>query len=230
MDIAPRRDLRQYLAQVPDPRGRKGRRHVFSAVLTAVVCGILQGCRGYDALGQWLHLQPVDFWHVLGFLREPPTASGLRKLLMRVDVDAFERALTNWVADLLAESAPVNELSPLSLDGKSLRGTLDRFDRATQLLTVIDQRTKCVLNQRRVPGETNEHKVALLVLQDLVLTGRVITADAAFCHKDVCQTIVDRGGHYLLPVKDNQPQLMAAISSEFAATDAAFSPLHTASA
>jgi hypothetical protein len=230
MDTAPRRDLRQYLAQVPDPRGRKGRRHVFSAVLTAVVCAILQGCRGYDALGQWLHHQPVDFLHVLGFLRKPPTASGLRKLLMRVDVDAFERMLTTWIEDLLAESAPRDELSQVALDGKSLRGTWDSLDRAVQLLTVIDQRTKCVINQRRVPGETNEHKTALLVLQDLVLTGRVITADAAFCHQDVCQTILDRGGHYLLPVKDNQPQLLAAIRSEFAANDAAFSPLHTASA
>ena len=45
----PRRDLREYLAQVPDPRGRKGRRHVFAATLTATVCAIFQNCRGYDA-------------------------------------------------------------------------------------------------------------------------------------------------------------------------------------
>jgi predicted transposase YbfD/YdcC len=66
------------------------------------------------------------------------------------------------------------------------------------------------------------------VLKGLVLTGRVVTADAAFCHQDVCQTIVDSGGHYVLPVKDNQPQLLAAIESEFAAANAAFSPLPTA--
>ena len=230
METAPRRDLRQYLAQVPDPRGRKGRRHVFSAILTAVVCGVLQGARGYEALGEWLAQQPLDFLHRIGFLRKPPTASGLRKLLMKLDVLAFERVLTNWIEDLLGDSATPEELSHLALDGKSLRGTWDRFDRAVQLLTVIDQRTKCVLVQRQVPGETNEHKTALSVLQDLVLTGRVITADAAFCHQDVCQTIVDGGGQYMLPVKDNQPQLLAAISSEFAAKDAAFSPLHTASA
>ena len=40
MLTAPLGDLREYLAQVPDPRGRKGRRHVFAATLTAVsVCG-----------------------------------------------------------------------------------------------------------------------------------------------------------------------------------------------
>ena len=227
MFTAPRRDLRDYLAQVPDPRGLQGRRHVFTATLTAVVCALLQNCRGFDSIGQWLREVPLDFCWTLGFHRRPPTASGLRKLLARIDVVAFEQALTDWITDILGESAAPEDLSETALDGKRLRGTWDRFQHAEQLLTVIDSRTRCVLHQRSV-GDTNEHKKALEVLKDLVLTGRVITADAAFCHPDVCQTIVDGGGHYVLPVKDNQPQLLAAIESEFAAANAAFSPLPTA--
>ena len=72
--------------------------------------------------------------------------------------------------------------------------------------------------------------MALAVLKELVLTGRVVTADAAFCHQDVCQTIVERGEHYVLPVKDNQPQLVAAISSEFTVQNAAFPPMPNANA
>jgi hypothetical protein len=193
-----------------------------------VVCAILQNCRGFDAIGQWLKEKPIDFCHTLGFLRNPPTASGLRKLLARLDVVAFEQALTNWITDVLGDQNATEELSQMSLDGKVLRGTWDRFQRAVQLLSVIDSRTKCVLHQRQVPSDTNEHKTSLEVLKDLVLTGRVVTADAAFCHQDVCQTIVAGGGHYVLPVKENQPQLLAAIESEFAAENAAFSPLRTA--
>jgi virginiamycin A acetyltransferase len=150
---SPRRDLREYLAQVPDPRGCKGRRHVFTAILTAVVCAILQNCRGYQAIGQWLHEKPVDFWHLLGFRRRPPTASGLRKVLSRIDVTAFEQALTHWITDVLGESAGSDELAATPLDGKSLRGTWDRFDRAVHLLTVIDQRTKCVLHHYDFIGD-----------------------------------------------------------------------------
>ena len=224
----PRRDLREYLTQVPDPRGCKGRRHVFTATLTAVVCAILQCCRGYDAIGQWLSEQPLDFLHALGFLRTPPTASGLRKLLSRIDVTALEGSLTCWINDLLAKETPPVDLAPVALDGKSPRGTWNRFDRTVlantvHLLNVVDQRTKCVIHQRLVPGDTNEHKASLEVLKDLVLTGRIITAAAAFFHPNACQTIVDGGGHYVLPVKDNQPQLVAAISSEFTAQDAVLS-------
>jgi hypothetical protein len=221
---APRRDLRQYLSQVPDPRGLQGRRHDLTATLTAVVCALLQNCRGFEAIGQWLREVPLDFCWSLGFTRRPPTASGLRKLLARLDVAAFEQALTRWIADVLEESALPDGLRETPIDGKALRGTWDHFGRAIQLLTVLDGRTKCVLHQRSI-GDTNEHKTALLVLKELVLKGRVITGDAAFCHADVCQTIVDGGGHSVLPVKDNQPQLRAAIESEFAAENAAFSPL-----
>ena len=108
-----RGDLREYLAQVPDPRGRKGRRHVFAATLTAVVCAMLQNCRGYDAPvfreeqgGQWLSKQPLDFLHALGFWRMPPTASGLRKLLSKIDVTVLEDALTRWITEVLPEETP----------------------------------------------------------------------------------------------------------------------------
>lgn len=222
MLTVPRRDLREYLAQVPDPRGRKGRRHVFAATLTAVVCAILQNCRGYVAIGQWQSEQPLDFLHALGFWRTPPSASGMRKWLLRIDVAALEAALTRWVHDLLPDNELPSDQSAIAIDGKSLRGTWNRLDRAVHPLNVIDQRTKAVLHQRCVPGDTNEHKVE--VLKDLVLTGLVVTADAAFSHQDLCQTIIDSGGHYVLPVKDNQRQLVAAISSELTAPNAAFSP------
>lgn len=228
MFAAPRRDLREYLAQVPDPRGRKGKRHVFTATLTAVVCAMLQGCRGYEAIAQWLAEQPLDFLWTLGFTRRPPTETGVRRLLSRLDVTAFEAALTRWITDVLESPAATGELAPTALDGKTLRGTWHRLEGAVHLLAVVDANTKCVLHQRRVPSDTNEHQTALEVLQNFVLTGRVITADAAFCHQDVCQTIIDSGGQYMLPVKDNQPNLLNAISLEFTAQDAVFSPLRPA--
>jgi len=38
--ISPAGDLRQHMAQVLDPRGREGKRHPLSAILTAVVCAV----------------------------------------------------------------------------------------------------------------------------------------------------------------------------------------------
>lgn len=47
-------NLRTRLALVPDPRGRKGRRRPLSAMLAAVVSGLLSGGAGFDELVEWL--------------------------------------------------------------------------------------------------------------------------------------------------------------------------------
>lgn len=217
------------LAQVPDPRGRKGRRFGLSAMRAAVVCGLLCGVRGYVPLVEWLHDLPVEFWHALGFTRRPPRKDAFRDLLQRLDPLVLERVLGEWIEHDLGLD-PLAELRGVSLDGKSLCGTLRPFVRAVHLLSAVDHRTGCVLRQCRVDAKTNEHKAALDVLKTLVLDGRVIVADAMFCQREVCTAVLEAEGDYLLPVKDNQPTLLRDIRHEFAAAEAAFSPLRPAAA
>lgn len=223
---SPARDLRQFLTQVPDPRGRKGKRHPLSAILTAVVCAVLSGANGYKPIAQWLHLQTVDFWHFLGFTRRPLKYGALRNLLMAVSPEAFESALSAWLREIHGGDPPPEALQGVSIDGKTLRGTRTLDQLALMLISAFDHQSACVLLQRAVPADTNEQKAALELLKELVLKGRVITADALHCQQETCQQIVDSGGHYVITAKDNQPTLVATISSEFAALDAAFSPLH----
>ena len=86
---------------------------------------------------------------------------------------------------------------------------------------MLDQATGCTLSQTRVDEQTNEAKTALELLRGLVLKGRVVTGDAMFCQREVCQQVLDQGGHYFFVVKDNQPALKEAIAAEFTAD---FSP------
>ena len=46
--------------------------------------------------------------------------------------------------------------------------------------------------------------------------GKVVTGDAMFCQKDVCQAVHDGDGDYLFAVKDNQPTLHFDIACMFA--------------
>jgi hypothetical protein len=216
--------LLTYLSQVPDPRGRKGRRHSLSALLTAVVCGILCGNRSYTAIVEWLHDFPADIWHWMGYTRRPPKLDCFRDLLMRLDPEVLEQALRTWIAEDLKLSTEVDQLTAASLDGKTLCGTLRPFSKAVHLLALVDHQTGCVLGQSRVDDKTNEHKAALPLLKSLVTEGQVIVADAMFCQRDVCQQIVDSGGDYLIAVKENQPGMLRDITLELTAHEAAFSP------
>ena len=230
MTPTPARNLLTYLSQVPDPRGLQGRRHSLAAMLAAIVCGILCGARGYTAIAQWLHHQPVTVRQLLGFLRLPPTEGAFRKLLKVLSVSSFEQAVAQWTKDALGLTVTDATLRAVAIDGKMLRGTVDELRPTIHLLAALDHQTGCVLSQCAVPEGTNEAKTALTLLRNLVLNGRIVTGDAAFCQRDVCQQTLDSGGQYLFPVKDNQPLLRNAIVSELTAQKAAFPPLRTASA
>jgi hypothetical protein len=227
LSSAPAGSLLDYLQQVPDPRGRQGRRHVFAAMLAAVICGVLCGARGYAPIAQWLHAQPVEVWHLLGFLRRPPKKGAFRKLLMRIAPQAFEDAVRRWVDAVMAQLPQGPQLQSIAIDGKTLCGTLQPHQRTVHLLAAFDHQTGYVLSQTPVDDKTNEAKTALELLKGLVLQGRLITGDAMFCQRDVCQVIIDSGGDYFLIVKDNQPTLRNDIAADF---QPAFSPLYRATA
>lgn len=225
MTAAPAGSLLAFLEQVPDPRGVHGRRFSLTAMLASTVCAVLCGARGYAAIAQWIRSQPREVWWLLGFYRRPPCANAFRDLLTALPGNSLEQALRAWMVEAL--DAPAAELEAVALDGKTLCSTMAEHGRSIELIALLDQRTGCVLSQMAVPLATNEHKASLELLKTLVLKGRVITADAAYCQRDVCRQIVDSGGHYLIVVKDNQPELHAACAAEFRA---GFSPLRAASA
>jgi hypothetical protein len=215
-------NLLELLAQIPDPRGRHGRRHALAAMLTAIVCAILTGARGYRTIAHWVRSQNATVWQWLGFQRKPPCANSFRNLLLALKPEVLEAVLRQWMAGVIP--LPASDAIPsVAMDGKTLCNTLAAHQRNVQLLSLLDQATGGVLSQQAVPPTTNEAKTALDLLKTIVLKGRLVTGDAAFCQRELCAQIVDSGGDYLFVVKDNQPELKAAVEAEFRP---GFSPRH----
>ena len=104
------------------------------------------------------------------------------------------------------------------------RGSRDGGTPGVHLVSAYAPDVKAVLAQLRVDAKTNEHKAALELLGVLPLEGKVITGDAMFTHRDVCSAVIDGGGDYVLPVKENQPTLSRDIAAAFAEPGAGLSP------
>ena len=203
MDAFTTGSLLSFLATVPDPRSRQGRQHPLSAILAAVCCALLCGAQSYAAIGQWVQDQEITFMHRLGFTRRPPKAGGIRKVLIALNVKAFEQALTRWAETVLWR--PIVEPSPpqaFALDGKSARGSFDGLQKAVHLLSLLAHESGLTLAPTIVPNggeeKTKEHKAALRWLKDLVLQGLFVTGDAMSCQRDFCQQVFDAKGDYLV--------------------------------
>ncbi len=59
----------------------------------------------------------------------------------------------------------------------------------------------------RTDDHEGELTVAPEVLDALPVQGRVVTSDALYCQRHLCQQILERGGEYLVIVKGNQQKL-----------------------
>jgi DDE_Tnp_1-associated/Transposase DDE domain len=219
--------LLEALARVPDPRSRQGRRHPLPAILSLAVLAMLTGCKGYEAIAQFGRDKGFALAHALGFTRgKAPCKSTLSVLFRALDVRAFEAALSGWVASRL----PPGQELVVSVDGKTARGSKDGAAPGQHLVAACCAHAQAVLAQVKVDGKTNEHKAALELLGVLPLPGRVVTGDAMFCQRDVCEKIAEGGGDYVFVVKDNQPSLAIDIRAGLAYDDqarrlaAAFSP------
>ena len=177
---------------------------------------MLNGCKSYQAIAQFGRDKGFALAHALGFRRgKTPTKATYSLLFRRLDVLAFEAALARWIASRLSDE----EMAVLALDGKTLRGSRDGEVPGQHLVSVYAVAAAAVVAQVRVDAKTNEHKAALQLLGIVPVKGRIVTGDAMFCQRDLCQEIFQEGGDYVFTVKDNQPSLAIDIRAGLAWED-----------
>lgn len=219
--MTPSISLADCFASITDPRSPLGKRHPLTAILTLITVATLCGARSLEAIAQFARDRRRGFAANLGFSHPiTPCKASLSNLLRRLDPQAFEAALSAWI---VAQRSP-NDAPEIALDGKTLRGSANGTIPGVHLLAAYAPQCGGVLAQLRVDAKTNEHKAALEMLGVLPLAGAVVTADAMFTHADVAQEILDGGGDYLLPLKDNQPTFLADAALAFETPEALSPP------
>jgi len=203
--------LMEALCAVPDPRSRLGLRHALPAVLALLSVAVMCGCRSVYAALQWGRDQGAGTVAKLGLAKHGvPTDGMMSNLLRRLDVGLFEAALARWAAAWPKEAGGPPDGMPevVAIDGKTLRGSRGHEVPGVHLLSAYAVQLGVVLKQ--VPANAadgGEIQAAPVLLEGLVLQGKVVTGDAIHVQKELCQKIIDAGGDYLLTVKENQPAL-----------------------
>jgi predicted transposase YbfD/YdcC len=211
------RPLIEVLAEIPDVRHARGKRHPLPAILALVSVAFLCGYRSYNAAAPWARIYPREFVAALGFSHPtPPCAATLCTVLGQIDRAVFEAKLTAWSEAILAQmpAAPGDD-DGVAVDGKTLRGSRRQGAPQTHLLSALSHRLGLTLNQHAVDDKTNEITVVVPLLRSLLVEGRVFTMDALLTQRAMAQAIIDGHGDYLMLVKDNQPTLRADIELVF---------------
>jgi predicted transposase YbfD/YdcC len=218
--------LVEAFAEIPDPRHARGIRHGVLAIVLLGACAVLTGARSFAAIAEYAHDTGRAILDLLGVGTVVPHACTIRRVLQDLDPDAVEAAMRTWALAQLADrpapdGVPVREQRQvLALDGKTVRGahiaTSTDTDagsggggyRQPHLVSVLDLASGVVLGQVTVAEKSSEIAAFTTLLDDLDLTDVLITADAVHTNRHHADYLHQRGGHYLLTAKLNQPTLL----------------------
>ena len=182
--------LLEVMGRLPDPRSGHGRRHPLGAILSLAICAMLCGSRSLYAISQWGRDQGVEVSQALGFTRDrTPCVSTLHQVFSRLDREAFELLLEQWLGERGLEAGEA-----LAIDEKRLRGIHGEQLPGVHLVAAYAHQSGIVVGQQAVAHQRNELEAVYHLLDRLDLQDRVVTGDAQFTQREVCQGIVAKGG------------------------------------
>lgn len=203
------------LLALHDQRDARGMRYALVTVLVFVVLAKLAGEDVLRGIAQWVAERQEVLAEMLGLAQpQAPCYTTYGRILGHaIVVEEFEQVVNAWVAGLPGAGHTVE----IALDGKTLRGTIPFGQtRGVHLLAAYFPEEGLVLAQVAVESRENEIRVAPQVLRLLDLRGKIITGDALLTQRKLSLQIVEGGGDYVFPVKENQPQLWHDIRTLFA--------------
>jgi hypothetical protein len=166
------------LAEIPDFRKAKGKRHPLSAILAMACVAMMCGCKSYSAMAEWGYNYGQKLSKALGFTHEKtPCAAILHTIFKNIGKQEFEAKVGFWAEGVMSEASE-DETGGISLDGKTLRGSQKQGAPGAHLLSAVSHGLGLTLTQRSGDHSTNELRIIHEALQDLVLESRVFTMDA----------------------------------------------------
>ena len=197
--------LLDLLAQVPDPRKRRGRRHALAGLLAVGIAAVIAGSRSFAAIGQWAADAGPEALAVLGAARGPAEESTFRRAFALVSPDVLDRVLGAW---LHTRAVQAGGRLVIAVDGKTVRGAKNKAGKAPHLVAALAHGIGAVLGQVAVEEKSNEIPAVRDLLKAFAsLAAAVITIDAMHTQSDTAQVILGRGADYVMTVKGNMPTL-----------------------
>jgi len=205
-----------YFESLSDPRHTRNRKHLLTDIIVIAVCGILCGCDGPTAIHRWA-MSKIDWLRLtLPVANGIPSRDCIRRLLIALKPEAFQRCFQNWIASaIITDETQPHRL--VAIDGKTCRGSPDAGHGLGSLHIVSAWASEegIALGQVATADKSNEITAIPQLLQPIDLADIIVTIDAMGCQKDICAPIVDGGGDFVIAVKDNQPTLKATIETFF---------------
>ena len=203
--------LTEAFAGLGDPRTGPARRRDLKEMILMALCAVLCGADTWVDVAEWAEDNEAWLKRYLRLEHGTPSHDTFGRLFRLLDAKVFEACFREWISDLAGVVAGV-----VAIDGKTACGSRDGRNTALHTVSAYATASGLCLGQEHTRGKGHEIAAIKALLDTLALKGCIVTIDAIGCQTEIARKILDRGGDYLLAVKDNQKDLADALREFFA--------------
>ena len=203
-----------------DPRISRKTEHKLLDIIVIAISAVICHADDWVSIAEFGRAKETWFRQFLELPNGIPSHDTFNRVFARLSPTGFQTCFANWVRSLSGAYAGL-----IAVDGKRLRRSHDRAadKSAIHLVSAWAVDNALVLGQVKTDEKSNEITAIPQLLELLALEGCLVTIDAMGCQKPIAQTIIDRGGDYVLALKGNQRGLQDRVLTAFeTAEEAAF--------
>ena len=205
--------IRKCFAGVADPRVVGRCDHRLDEILTITILAVICGADDWTDIEVFGKVREAWLRQFLELPNGIPSHDTFRRVFELLERNQFAAGLLQWTQAL--QEATDSKL--IAIDGKTLRRSHRRKRglAALHLVTAWNTENGLTLGQYATEDKSNEITAIPELIKLLSLKGCTVTIDAMGCQKEIAAEVREAKAHYVLAVKENQPNLYEDLVEHF---------------
>lgn len=201
-----------YFSTMEDHRLDRKKKHDMLDIITITIAAVLCGAGDWYEIEEFAEIRESWLKTFLRLENGIPSHDTFNRFFAKLDPKSFERCFVGWVNSLEG----ISNAQLVSIDGKTLRGAKHNGVKSpVHIVSAWAGENQITLGQLRVNEKSNEITAIPILLDAIFVENCLVSIDAMGCQQAIAAKIVDRGGDYLLAVKENQRELHQNILDSF---------------
>jgi hypothetical protein len=186
--------LLNYLKELTDSRRGQGQQYQIHYILLFSIYAVLCGANSYRDIERFIiiHFDRLDELYDMGWTRAPSFTT-IRNIILGLNRDVLEYVFRRYATSLKPHKG-LSRPKCIAIDGKTLRGSFNNLEdkKALHILSVFDTCNDLILGHYETEEKSNEIPALVHFLEEIDLSGYIITLDAMHCQKNNRNNYINR--------------------------------------
>ena len=194
--------LLEVLEGIEDTRRERSVWYPLHEILFIMLAAVVCGATSYAKVEMFGKSKEKWLKKYIALENGGPDACTFRNVIKAIDTEHLHKVFVEWMKNAVETVTGV-----VAVDGKQAGRTKDVKKKPLHVVSAFSTECGLVLGQLACEEKSNEITAIPKLLEQLELSGCIVTIDAMGTQTEIAKAIIDKGADYILALKENQKTL-----------------------